>query len=127
MMILGTECYIVTRLNRYSDPGCYTVLGSIAQNPAGFQGCAEGIAVFGAHGHERQPKFLLHHVHHGQRGLAPSGIGLDEQILEQTIIFVVQLQRDGRVCPSWQARTRCAISRGMKFDATLMTLARRRP
>lgn len=66
---------------------------TLFQNPARLQRRPERVAIFSAHGHERQAVFLRHHAHHGQRGLDRDRVGLDEQVFEQRIIFRVNSLR----------------------------------
>ena len=91
------------------------------QHAAAFQGRAQRVPVLRVHRHERQAVFLLDEFHHRQRGLDRRRIGLDEQILEQRIIFLVQPRSPSAALPRANAFTICETSRGMTLDATLMT------
>jgi hypothetical protein len=44
--------------------------------------------------HHRQAQLIFHHAHHRERSFRRTGIGFDEQVLEQRIKLLVQLERE---------------------------------
>ena len=58
---------------------------------------AELTTVIGIHSHQRHPIFFADQSLHRQRSFDRNGVGFNEQILEEWIIFFVQLQRGFRI------------------------------